>query len=370
MSEPVSTRPRQVTMSAWLIMGGSMFVVVSVFEQVAGISSLRTREAVEDFLAEPPGDGLGLGVEGVLDLLRTMAMVAGACAAAALVLGYQVLQRSRSARVVLSVLAVPLFISGLVAGGFMSSVVAAAVAMLWLQPARDWFAGIDRPAPRSVQAERSAAPVWPPPVQQPQTERPQVDRPHADRPGEQASAPRPWAGYGTAPSQAQAPYAGPAGAQRADLQAASRPAVVLWACVLTWSAAGVVGGLMLLTALVMAAAPDPIFDEMLRQRPDLLESAEMTQDQLVSAVLVVAALVVVWCAAVSVVAVLAFRRVRWARVALVVSAALAGLVCLAGTLTGSIVLAVPFLACVATVALLSRPESRSWFTAARGSMNS
>ena len=44
-------------------------------------------------------------------------MVAGGCAAAAAILGYHVLQRSRGARIALTVLAVPLFVSGLVTGG-------------------------------------------------------------------------------------------------------------------------------------------------------------------------------------------------------------------------------------------------------------
>ena len=155
MSEPQTTRPRQVTLAAALIMGGSLFVVISVFEQMAGISSLRTREAVEEFLGDPPAAGMDLGVQGVLDMLRVLAMVAGGCATATGILGFQVLHRSRVARVALSALAVPLFLTGLVAGGFMSSLVAVAIVMLWLQPARDWFAGIDRPEPRQA-AERSA----------------------------------------------------------------------------------------------------------------------------------------------------------------------------------------------------------------------
>ena len=55
-------RPRQVTLSAWLIMVGSVLVVVMVFDRMAGLHSLETRESVQKFLSEPPGDDLGMGV--------------------------------------------------------------------------------------------------------------------------------------------------------------------------------------------------------------------------------------------------------------------------------------------------------------------
>ena len=60
-------RPRQVTFAAGLIMVGSVFVVLTVFERIAGLQSLETQQSVEKFLSEPPGDGLGIGVQGVLD---------------------------------------------------------------------------------------------------------------------------------------------------------------------------------------------------------------------------------------------------------------------------------------------------------------
>ena len=51
---PAPTRPRQVTLAAWLIMGGSVVVVLTVFERVAGLHSLETRQSVQKFLSEPP----------------------------------------------------------------------------------------------------------------------------------------------------------------------------------------------------------------------------------------------------------------------------------------------------------------------------
>ncbi len=134
-------RPRQVTWCGWIILLGSVFVLVSAAQVVTGIGSLETRRGVEEFLAGPPGDGLGLDVEALLGALRVAGMVAAACAVAAAILGWQVLQRSRSARVVLSLLAFPLFVSGAVTGGIVSAAVVAAIVSLWIPPARDWFAG-------------------------------------------------------------------------------------------------------------------------------------------------------------------------------------------------------------------------------------
>ena len=134
-------RPRQVTLAAALVMGASGMLVVSVFERLGDLRSIESRLAIEEFINQPPGSDLGLDLESVLDLLYVVSMVAAGLATAAAILGFHVLKRNRSARLGLSVLAVPLFLCGLVTGGFLASVVAASVAMLWLSPARHWFAG-------------------------------------------------------------------------------------------------------------------------------------------------------------------------------------------------------------------------------------
>ena len=161
MTASAPPRPRQVTLAATLIICGSVLVVLTVFDRIAGLQTLETRESIEKFLAEPPGNDLGLGVQGVLDILRVFGMVAAGCATAAAILGYHVLRRNRSARLALTLLAVPLFVSGIVTGGFLSSVVAAASVMLWFQPSRDWFNGVvreERPTPASARATGSGLP--------------------------------------------------------------------------------------------------------------------------------------------------------------------------------------------------------------------
>lgn len=363
MSESKSPRPRQVTVAAWLIMAGSVFVVLSVFDQVATMHSLETRRSVEDFLDQPPGSDLGIGVDAMIDLLRVVAMVAGGCATAAAILGYQVLQRSRAARVALTVLAGPLFLAGLVAGGFMSSIVAASVVMLWFQPARDWFAGRTPPAapPSSARTTRTAPPAPPAPTGRPVG----GDTPPPPPPSSSPSSsgePRAYAGFGS-PAPTGQPWAPPSASPYAAPGAAAsaaRPAAVVWACALTWVTSGLVAIGMALSALVFALDPDPVFAELRRQQPELLE-AGVSRDLLVTGVITLAAGAVVWCLAAVVVAWFAFRRARWAHVTLLVFAAAAGAVSLLGTLLGSFPLVVPLFACVAAVALLSRRPVRGWF---------
>ena len=370
MSESTTLpRPRQVTLAAWLIMVGSVLVVLTVFDRIAGLHDLETREAVEEFLARPPGNGMGLDVTGVLELIRVAAMVAGGCAAAAAILGYHVLKRSRGARIGLTVLAAPLLVSGLVTGGFMSSLVAASAVMLWLQPSRDWFDG--KPArPERPREERTAAPSGP-------DHRERAGADHGDPwssaptghtpPATPSAGPRPHPGFGVVPP---ASYAATQVAPRPDHHVAAgppparprRPDAVVWACVLTWVFSGVAAFVMAISALVMAASPDLVFDELYRQNPDLADQG-VTERTIQVATYVTATVTVLWAVAASVLAVLLVRRVRWARVALLASTGAAGFLCLLAAALGSLLLVVPMVACAATFTMLLQANVRAWLAA-------
>lgn len=346
MSTPA--RPPQATMAAALVIGGSVLLVLAVFQQVADLRSLENREAVATFLSEPPGEGLGLSVEEVLTILRVVAMVAAGCATAMAVLGVQALRRSRSARVGLSVLAVPLMITGFLAGGFLAPVVCVAVVMLWLQPSRDWFDG-----------------RTPPPRPTPTAPEPPAERPTTLPAAPPSHEPRPYAGFGS-PTPAPLPYAGAPVPARGPAPAATpRPAAVLWACALTWVGTGLVAVGMVLIGVWVAVTPDAVMDTLREQDPARAE--EVTEDLLVGAVIAMVLLVVVWCVAAAVVAWFAFRRATWAQVLLAVSAGCAGLICLVMVLLGGFLLIAVMAACSVSVALLLRPESRAWY-AGRGSI--
>lgn len=325
-------RPRQVTLAAWLIMLGSVFVVLTVFERVTGLHSLESQESVRKFLAEPPGSDLGLGMQGVLDILHVVALVAGACAAAAAVLGFYVLQGSRGARVALALLALPLFVGGLVAGGFMSSVVVAASVMLWFQPARDWFNGVTREPLRTETAATTAA-----------------------------TGPRPFPGFGSGPTPGGQVPTAPGESANTSTVPAARPSAVVWACALTWVFATLAVAVMASSIAVLAANPDLVFDELRKQNPELVRQG-LSDDLIVRITYVIGGVVIVWSLLAILFSALTYHRVPWARVALVVSASGSAGLCLVGTL-GQVVLVLPLAASVVTLSLLVRPDVRAWFNA-------
>lgn len=359
------TRPRQVTLAASLIMLGSVAVVLAVFQRISELQSLETKAAVERFLAAPPGSDLGLGVQGVLDALHLIAMVAGGCAAAAAILGYQVLQRSRGARLGLSVLALPLFVSGLATGGFMSSIVVASAVMLWFQPARDWFNGIAREAgPRrpdpTVQRSSPPAPAAPSstdPSSQPTPPSGPPSGPSSvpvERPPE--AGPRAVPGFGAVGPDAQV-VIGPQ--QASGGRGAARPGAVTLACLVTWAFASLAVLVVASSLIVLATNPDLIFDEV-RKNPDLADQG-ISDQLLVRATYVTGGLMILWALVAMLLAALTFRRQGWARLPLVVSSAVCAGLCFLGTF-GQVLMAIPLMGSIVAFGLLLRPDVRAWFT--------
>lgn len=372
-------------------MVGSVAVVLTVFGQVSALDSLESRRTLEEALSRPPADALGIGIEGAQTALRVMATVSAACATAAAILGYQVLQRSRSARVALSVLALPLFVTGIASGGILSSVVVAASLILWAQPARDWFNGVAA-APASEAARRGergrqdkvdgrdaarreaqreafrtpptgtgtgTGPPPPPPAQP--TPPPADAGPAQPPPAQPQPQPQPGAAHPAGPPAYAATYAASAptvpGHPPTSAPAGPRPAVVTWACVLTWVFTALAAGLMTMVALALVAVPD-LYDEVTQQTPELAQQG-VSEGQVIATAVVTAVVVVLWSALAAFFAVQTWRRRSWARTGLLASAAAAGLLSLTGVLA-SVVLVVPLAACVAVVALLLRTEVRWW----------
>src|SRR5881392_2112549 len=137
VSEPSTApaRPPQVTVACGIVMVGSVFVVLAVWDRIAGLHTIGTREALRPWLDLPLLKRSGVTLSGLIVAVKVLLMVAAACATAIAVLGFQTLRRSRSARLVMTVLAIPMFLGGLAADGIFSSGVAAAVATLWFGPA-------------------------------------------------------------------------------------------------------------------------------------------------------------------------------------------------------------------------------------------
>jgi hypothetical protein len=316
VSDSKPTRPPQVTLAGWLVVGGSVLVVLLAFSRVQQVGSMETQETLRDALSRWPGDQLGLTVSGAQQALRITLMVAAATAAATAILGWQVLQRSKPARLALTALAVPLFVTGVYGGGFAPGVVTAAIVMLWFQPARDWFDGRVRPVP-------PAAPPLPRAVVPPGGRDPLLDLPPPS-----AAPLHPVAPAATAP--------------------ATRPPAVAWACGITWGCSLAVALLFGSALLQLLAAPATWLDEVRRQNPEL----DYSDADLTRLLVIVFTVLVVWALAAALLGLLVWRRKAWAAILLGVSAGLACLTLL------------PAVACIATGILLLRPESRAWLTAA------
>ena len=349
MPESTAARPTQVTIAAWLVMASSVFVVLTAFDQIAGLHTMETRESVEEFLSKPPGDALGLGLQGALSAMRVLTMIAAACATAAAILGFQVLRRSRSARLVLTVLAAPIFLTGVVVGGFLPAVITGSIVMMWVQPARDWIDGKTprvAVAPPAPVAPRQQGSPPPPPVAPPPP----------------PSEARPFAGFGEAPAYAaqqtqQPPHLAPPG-WSGPPRPPERPAALTWACALTWAGCAVVITSMLASIVLVLAAPEMLFDELYRQNPDL-EADGLDRDTLRSTVLFAGTLVIAWSAVASVLAAFAWRGRPWALSSLLVSASCAAVLCLLAVFGGPLMI-VPLLLVAGTIPMLLRPEVRAY----------
>jgi hypothetical protein len=342
-------------MAAWSIMVGSAVVVLSGFETLSQLHSMEVREGIEDALSKAPAAGLGLDVGAVQQAIRIGTMVAAGCATAAVILGYQVLQRNRSARVALSVLAVPLFVAGISTGGFFSSLVAVCVAMLWLHPARAWFNGTWRPDADKMAPATLTPPL--PPLAPPASP--------AEEPPPAPVTARPMTGFGipvaperaVVPEPAGAPVPGPPAVRPAGR--APRPAALIWAGVLTW----VFSALALLSVLVavgvLATDSGPVLAELHRQQPDL--AAQGISDELiVNATYVMAGVVSVWSVLAMVLAGFAVAGARWAWVGLLVSAASATALFAVCVLVGQLLMLLPLLGSLTACVCLLRPRVRDW----------
>jgi hypothetical protein len=334
-------------MAGWLVVAGSVAVVLAALDQAAGLHSLDTRQTVEEYLSKPPGDELGLSVQGGLTMLRVLTTVAAVTGAASAVLGWYALQRSKAARRALTVLAVPLFLvgfsfHGLVSGGVFPAMVAAAVVILWFQPSRDWYDG-KAPAPAPPQPAQPEQPEQPEPVEPvgPSGRDPLLDLPPP-----------------TAPPLYPTTFGAPPPATQPALR---RPAAVTWACVLAWLSTAAVFGVLAMVVVVMIAAPGDFLDAAHRANPDLADQG-VTDADLKALTYAVSGVVMAWSAAAAALAALTWRRVGWAATGLAVSAGLASGLCLlavVGALSPPFL--VPMAACAATLALLLRRESLAWF---------
>jgi hypothetical protein len=362
-SDAPGPRPRQVTIGGWVVAVASAVLVVTVFDTMATLHTVDTRDRLTDALTTGALKGLGLSVDRALSVVRGALFVAGVAAVVTGILGIFVLQRHRAARVVLTVAAVPVVMTAPFAGGLLGVVIGGAAALLWTEPARDWFAG--RPA-RPREAAPATGPSWPPTgsVDHTQDRRPAaLQAPPSPSP---SSQPPPMHGWGQGPSGTSRGTAYPQGSLSwpAPEQPATRaprvgpsavPPAVRLACLLTWVFSGLTGAMYLVVIVGLAVNRDGIVD-LVRDNPSIRD-AGLSDSELVGALIAVSAMVVLWCLAACVLAALTWRRHGWARVLLLVSVGVAAVVELVGLPYSVLNLA----GCVAAFVLLLRAPVRAWF---------
>jgi hypothetical protein len=375
-----SPRPQQVTLAGWAVILGSLALVVSAFQQIATLHSLDTRTTIERLIADQP-NGLGITVEDWQQILKVLGMISAACATAGVILGWQALQRSRSARVALLVLAVPMVLTGLASGPIFAVLVAAAVIVLWLPSANAWFSpssqgkiqvmseapppdgatgqpgqpGQPGPASQPGQQDQPAPSTQPygqppygqPPYGQPPYGQPPYGPPYGQAPQYGAPATPP------APQPPPGPYA-LYSALASDPDA--RPGQVTAAAIIAIVLSGITAVLGLIIAVVGAAASDDLMRELAKEGYD---TSEFTAHQFAVGFALIGGFVAVIGVAAVITAVFVLRRSSAARVVLTV---LAGLAILASLLAiAALVSVVTLVGAIATIVLLYQRRSSDWF---------
>lgn len=369
-----SARPRQLTMAAGFVIGGSILLVLTVFDTFTGLHSVEMRDQLTETLSSPTFRDLGITVGEALSGMRVGLMVAAACAAAAAVLGVYALQRSRQARLALSILAVPILLTAPLTGGLMGALVAAATLMLWSGPARDWFAGrpvrqVEPPAPR-----QSHPGPWEETMPSPEDrnrghEQDPVAPPSDPDPGGSDTPPASTlttSGFSTAPGatsgfgERPVPAADPVNTSwlpptYAQVARGTVPVTVKLACFLTWTFAGLVALLYIGMLVVLIFAHQRVVDYVL-DSPEW-QRANLEQDIVLPVLWVGCLLFLGWSLGACLLAWFSWRRHNWARWLLAVSAAVAVIAATFAFPVGIL----HQLAGVLTIAGLFSAAARAWF---------
>ena len=142
-----------------------------------------------------------------------------------------------------------------------------------------------------------------------------------------------------------------------------RPGTVTAAGWITLVVAGLSALLYGFLTLAMIVAKDDVLREIDKALAEQGSTGDFDAESAFGVVVGVLVVVIVWCLIACVLAVFVLRRSNAARITLVVSAVVAGLLSLLGI--KSAVSAIPLLACLATVILLFTGGAGDWFARRR-----
>lgn len=392
--DTTANRPSQVTVAGWGVIVAAAMLVFSIIDGVGNLNSVQMRDQLQEVLATG-SDGLGISLDIALEWVRVVLYVSAAAAATAAILGVYVLRRDRGARIGLTVATVPIVLGAPFAGGFLAAIVAASTAMLWTGPARDWFAG--RPvrqtnaflggARTSREAQDRTAQRVPPRDEPPAFVPPPRAHEHSGEEGA-GDGPAPSQGFGARPGAAPAWGPGPGegtGGQPAGWQSGGqppawqsgpasypswpqpydgrsrlddRPRVVRTACIVAAVFTGITLAAALVLAAVLAVQSDTVIGE-LTSMPEWQDTG-LQDSLLLPALWTWVVVLLVWCPTVLTLIWFTWRRSNGARITLIVSAAIAGVVGVLGfpVSIGHLV------ASAVTIGMLVSQPARAWFAGA------
>jgi len=198
-----------------------------------------------------------------------------------------------------------------------------------------------------------------PSAQNPSAQNPYAQNPYAQNPyGQQP--------YGGAP-YAQQPPPGPLGdgldMYGRPLGNDQRPGNVTAAAWITLVFSGLTLLLFGFITLAMFIAKDDVITEIDKQIRESGGSSDFNANDAYGLVVGILLVFTFWCLIACILAVFAMRRSNVARILLVISSAIAGVICLLGIT--SVVSAVPLLACIGVIVLLFTGGSNDWFAGRR-----
>ncbi|GAA3677747.1 hypothetical protein GCM10022237_41460 [Nocardioides ginsengisoli] len=346
-------RPGQATLAGALIIAGAVVVVLGAWDRIAGLHSL---EGQRHLASDPLVTELGMSLDGVETMIRVLCLIGAGAATAAVILGTQVYRRSLSARVALTALTPLFLVGGIAIDVFPAFLLIAGVALLWASPTRDWYAG--RPWVQAYEERRAAraAMLRPPAPPAPSSLQGPSAGPGAPGASQQLQRPVP----PPYPAPVPRPVAGP----RGRIERGPRPPALIAACVLTWLTALVVVVGLSLGMTRVASESGQVFAEMKRTQPQLVDAAQVTEQQVVTYLYLILAGMIAWALVAVLLAGLAYAGQNWARITLAVSGiGAAGLTLLGSGSAWPLIIVVALIA--GATALLMRGEIGRWYAGGR-----
>lgn len=179
--------------------------------------------------------------------------------------------------------------------------------------------------------------------------------------GQPASTPPAYSGYGETPT-AQQPYA-----QQPYGQASygptrdpdKRPGTVTAASIITIVMSTITFLLFAIVTVALLVARDDVIDEIDQEMANTQGLEDMSADDLANFITIIMLVFVAWCLAAIVLAVLAMRRKNWARITVIISAAMAALFSLLGIT--SLISGITLIAAIAVIVLYFTGGANDWY---------